>query len=257
MTSAEVDANPFELAPVGGDGRTAALCLHGLTGTPYEVRPVAEALAARGIRARGPALPGHCTTPEDLRRVSHREWLAAARDEIRKLRSEHERVCLAGVSMGGVVGLSLASEGLVDALTVIGAPLRLQGGVMLRLLPLVMHFHRYSPKREGSDIQDPVARDRHPGYDRIPLRSVYELTKLQRQVEGRLMRITAPILVAQGAHDSTASLRDAHRIAAGVSSDDRRLFVGEHSGHVVTVDHDGPRLCGAIASFFESAGPVR
>ena len=251
---AAVDASPFELAPVGGDGRTAALCLHGLTGTPYEVRPVAEALAARGIRARGPALPGHGTTPEALRRVSHQDWLDAARAEITALRADHARVCLAGVSMGGVVGLSLASEGLVDALAVIGAPLRLQGGVMLRLLPLVMHFHHFAPKREGSDIQDPVARARHPGYDRIPLRSVHELTKLQRKVERRLARITAPVLVAQGAHDSTASLTDAHRIAAEVSSDDRRLLVGERSGHVVTVDYDGPRLCGEIASFFESAG---
>ena len=48
-----VDAGAFDLP---GGGRAAALCLHGLTGTPYEVRPLGEALAAAGIRALGPAL---------------------------------------------------------------------------------------------------------------------------------------------------------------------------------------------------------
>ena len=32
--TARVDASPFELP---GEGHAAALCLHGLTGTPYEV----------------------------------------------------------------------------------------------------------------------------------------------------------------------------------------------------------------------------
>jgi carboxylesterase len=53
--SVEVDPSRFALP---GAGRGAALCLHGLTGTPYQVRPIGEALAAAGIAAIGPALPG-------------------------------------------------------------------------------------------------------------------------------------------------------------------------------------------------------
>ena len=37
MSEPEVDASPYDLAPQGGDGRAGALCLHGLTGTPYEI----------------------------------------------------------------------------------------------------------------------------------------------------------------------------------------------------------------------------
>jgi esterase/lipase len=58
------------------------------------------------------------------------------------------------------------------------------------------------------------------------------------------------LLVAHGKFDSTASLDDAHRIAAEVSSDDRRLLVCERSGHVVTVDYDGLRLAKSITTFF-------
>ena len=248
--SGAVDDRAFDLAPRGGDGRSAALCLHGLTGKPYEVRPVAEELAARGIRARGPALPGHDSTVEDLRRVDHREWIDFARAELEKLRAEHDRVFLVGVSMGGVVSLQLGREGLPDALAVVGVPLRLRPAPLLRLLPLVMHFHRYLKKRGGSDIQDPAARARHPSYDRMPLRSVNELIRLQRRVEVDLASISAPILVAHGAHDSTAHPSDAHRIAGEVSSLERRLMLLPRSGHVVPVDYDGPLLSTAIADFF-------
>ena len=71
-----LDSAPFDLEPQGpAAGRSAALCLHGLTGTPYEIRPVAEALAARGIRARGPVLPGHDSTPAELATVPYRAWM--------------------------------------------------------------------------------------------------------------------------------------------------------------------------------------
>ncbi len=53
-----VDAGAFDLGPVGEPG-PAVLCLHGLTGTPYEVRLPAEALAADGFACVGPVLPGH------------------------------------------------------------------------------------------------------------------------------------------------------------------------------------------------------
>lgn len=257
MSDTPVDERPFDLPATGGDGRAAVLCLHGLSGTPYEVRPVAEVLAARGIRARGPALPGHGTSPEQLRRTNHAHWLDAARDEVARLRADHERIYLVGLSMGGVTGLRLAAEGRVDALAVIGAPLGLHPRPLLRLLPLVMHVHRYLPKREGGDIQDPVAAARHPGYDRMPLRSVHELVKMQRGLEGVLHRVSAPILVAHGIHDRTARLSDAFRICGEVSSDERRMLVCERSGHVVPVDHDGPRLARAIADFFRGCRRFR
>ena len=46
--------------------RGAVLCLHGFSNTPYEMRPVAEALAARGYHVRAPAMAGHATRPEEL-----------------------------------------------------------------------------------------------------------------------------------------------------------------------------------------------
>lgn len=240
-----VDSAPFDLP---GEGPVAALCLHGLTGTPYEIRPVAEALARRGVRARGPVLPGHNETPRELARVAHTEWLAVAQAELDELRAQHQRVFVVGLSMGGLVSLDLASRNPVDAVVSIGAPLRLKNPAT-RLIPLLKYLFPMMRKRGGSDIRDDAARARHPGYDVMPLSAVHELLRLQARVRTRLADITAPILVAHGALDRTANPEDAREIHATVGSEERALRFFESSGHVVPVDVDGLRLSEAVADF--------
>jgi carboxylesterase len=239
------DATPFELP---GAGRAAALCLHGLTGTPYEVRPIGEALAAAGIAALGPALPGHNETPERLARVSHEAWLDAGRAELARLRAAHARVFVVGVSMGGLVALALAAEAPVDAAVVVGVPLRLRHPAV-RLVPVAKHFLRFLPKPGGADIRDAAARARHPSYDRMPLAAVHELLRLQRRVRALLPSVAAPLLVAHGAHDRTAHPEDAREILAQVASAERGHLRLAASGHVVPVDHDGPQLAAATVEF--------
>jgi carboxylesterase len=240
-----VDPSPFDLP---GRGRAAALCLHGLTGTPYEVRSLGEAISAVGIRALGPALPGHNETPERLAASSYGDWLEAARAEFRRLRGEFESVFVVGMSLGGLLALALAEEETVDALAVIGTPLVLHHPLAW-LIPLVKYLRPMSPKSEGSDIRDPAARARHVGYRVMPLNSVHELQRLQRRVRPQLVRITAPILVAHGVHDRTASPRDAIEIRDSVSSEVREYLLLAASGHIVPVDFDGPALAEAIAEF--------
>jgi carboxylesterase len=240
----EVDSRPFDLGP--RDAASGALVLHGLTGTPYEVRPLGEALARTGLRALGPALPGHNQTPEALSRVRYEEWLQAARDALTGLRAQHERVALVGLSLGGLLSLALASEERLDALAVIATPLRLRSR-LLPLLPVLRRAMPYRRKLRGSDIRDDAARARHPSYDRMPLASVQQLRRLQDFVRKSLAKVRAPILIAHGVFDATASPDDAREIASGVGSLHRELLWLPSSAHVVPVDLDGLILAEAVA----------
>ncbi len=242
----EVDARPFDLGEP--EARHAVLCLHGLTGTPYEVRSLGEAAAARGWRAVGPALPGHARSPEELARVSFDEWLGAARDAVEDLRRRHVTVMVAGLSMGGLLTLALASEQRAAAIAVIGTPLRLRPPIP-QLVGIAKHFKPFLAKKGGSDIRDPAARARHPGYPVMPLASVHELVRLQRWVDRRLSGVRVPTLVAHGAHDGTAAPEDARVLNRRIAGSE--LLMLENSGHVVPVDHDGERLAGAVGGFFE------
>jgi carboxylesterase len=237
-------AEPFDV----GEGRDAALCLHGLTGTPYEVRPLGEALAARGVRAVGPMLPGHGGSAAALAAVGHGEWIAAVQHAHRELRARHERVFTVGLSLGGLLALWLAAAERVDALVVVATPLRLNTR-LARLVPIAKWVRSEIPKRRGSDIRDAAARARHPSLEVMPVASVHELVRLQRRVRLALPRVTAPILVAHGGLDRTADPTDARLIAGRVSSGERGLLWLRNSGHVVPVDHDGPELARAAVDF--------
>ena len=254
-----VDASAFDLAP-GGEApggnlapggetsRAGALCLHGLTGTPYEVRPLAQALAARGVRARGPLLPGHGTRPEELASLGYASWVAAVEAEYRALREQHEWVVVVGLSLGGLLCLELASRERPDALAVIGTPLALRPPIP-QLVALAKYIKPMLDKREGSDIRDPAARARHPGYKQMPLASVHELVRLQRRVSSRLTEIRSPALVAHGAHDRTADPQDAQRIFEQLGSPVKEELICPESGHVASVDFDGPWLADRVADF--------
>lgn len=244
-----VDVAPFDLGPADASG--GVLCLHGLTGTPYEVRPLGEALAARGFRSVGPALPGHNETPEALARLSYDRWVEASESAFEALAARHERVFVAGLSLGGLLALTLAARQPVAGAAVVGTPLRLRG-LAPYLIPVVRHVVPYLVKRQGSDIRDDAARARHPSYPVMPLASVQQLQRLQREVRRELGRVTEPLFVAHGRLDGTAHPDDAQRIHDGVASKERALLWLDDSGHVVPVDHDGPRLAEALADFFEA-----
>ncbi len=252
MSSTEpaVDPSPFDLP---GDGSAAALCLHGLTGTPYEVRSLGEALSAAGVRAVGPWMHGHAGSPEELACVSSEAWVEAARSRLRELTAEHPTVFAVGLSMGGLVTLLLAAEEPVTAAVSIAAPLALRQPLPL-VLPLLRFLVPFVQKKDGSDIRDRAARARHPSMPVMPLSSLHQLVRLQRRVRAALPRVRVPLLVAHGAHDSTADPADAGRIVERVGSAVRERLILDDSAHVVPVDHDGPRLAREVVAFLGRHG---
>jgi carboxylesterase len=240
-----LDAGAFDLP---GDGYAAALCLHGLTGTPYEVRSLGEALSGAGVRALGPMLPGHGGEPAALRRTPYTAWLEAARSEVLRLRRDSEVVFGVGLSMGGLVILALAAEHAFDAVVCVGVPLRLrQRGV--GLARFAKHLIRELPKRGGSDIRDPEARARHPGMPVMPLAGIAELQRLQGVVRARLAEVRVPLLAAHGAQDATAFPGDAQTLLQCVASAEKEHLLLPRSGHVVPVDFDAPLLAAAAVRF--------
>lgn len=253
---ATVDVSPVDLRPEASEARdAAALCLHGLTGTPYEVRPLADALVARGVRAQSIWMAGHNGTVDDLAHSTHEEWVARARQAFHALRAEYARVFVVGMSMGGLVSLRLAETEPVDAVVSVGAPLEFSPAVR-RVLPILKLFKK-GRRKTVSGVAEPDAQARHPYFPLMPYASVLELIALQDAVRRDLGRISVPILVAHGALDKTANPEDAARIFEGVATAeaDKELMSLARSAHIATVDYDGPDLARAVADFLVARAP--
>ena len=83
-----MDRDPFELA---GD-RRGVLCIHGFTGSPFEMRYLGGQLAARGRTVRGLALPGHATAIEDLVERRWTDWADAVTAAFDDLAARCDRI---------------------------------------------------------------------------------------------------------------------------------------------------------------------
>src|SRR5207247_9905693 len=94
---------------MGTTGLSGVLLLHGFSGSPLEMTPLADALARAGWETSIARLAGHGTSPDDLARVTWQEWVASAREAYQDLRRRCRRAALVGVSMGGALAHYLAA----------------------------------------------------------------------------------------------------------------------------------------------------
>jgi esterase/lipase len=103
---------PFELRPEGNfqagnekPYRRGILLIHGLTDSPYFMRPLAEFFRQQGFRVMAVLLPGHGTQPGDLLDIHWQEWAQAVDYGAARLADEAEEVYLAGYSAGATLAV--------------------------------------------------------------------------------------------------------------------------------------------------------
>ena len=91
-------------------GRTGVLLMHGLCGTPTEMRFVANGLARAGYTVYCPQLAGHGGTEADIKETTWQDWYASAEEALARLRQECDVVIVGGLSTGAVLALLLAAR---------------------------------------------------------------------------------------------------------------------------------------------------
>ena len=78
-------------------GRVGVLLLHGLCGTPTEMRFVANGLARSGCTVHCPQLAGHCGTEADIKATRWQDWYASAERALDDMRKDCDVVIVGGL----------------------------------------------------------------------------------------------------------------------------------------------------------------
>lgn len=216
-------------------GPAGALVLHGFTGNPGSMRGIAEALADAGFSIEMPLLPGHGTIVDDMIPTTFRDWLAAAEDAYRRLSERCEKVVVVGLSMGGALTVWLGSEhpeiaGLVAINAIVSEPEGMRDFVAELESQGVDRFGGI-----GSDIKkEGVEESAYADTPVAPLRSMLDMA---HELEGRLERITSPVLVVTSREDHVVPPVNSDILAESVRGPVERIYA-ENSYHVVTMDND-------------------
>lgn len=244
LLDARPSARPFSIE---GRGR-ALLLIHGFTGTPGELKPVADALIAADPdwAIEAPLLPGHGTDVGDLSRARASDWTACVERSFLALRARHERVNVCGLSMGGLLAMHLMAKYPDDiARAVLLAPvvaIRSPAQAALRALRLLPWLPNLRIAKKGPRLPDHVA------YDAYPLRGLRQLSRLQARVQGELADCGIPTLVAYSEADEVVDPRTVERLKNAWTKDRLRELHLRSSGHILTMDCEGPTVLAAAVA---------
>ena len=240
-------------------GRAGVLILHGLTGSPWEVRPLAEACAAAGYSVAMPLLPGHGTQVLDLDRTRWTDWLAAAREALDWLAAGCDRVHVVGMSMGALLALEMERgatpvplRSLLLLAPAMGLPL--PTALAVRVLARVG-----LPRTVGKKPTALPGVTQSPGYRAMPLAAVDSLLDLMERVRARRHPLQLPVLVLHGTDDRTIPFAIGKAGIAPLMGSLGIFVPIAGAGHLLLRTEQGPevlRRCLKALTTLEPYGPL-
>ena len=250
-------------------GRVGFLLMHGLGGTPLEMRYVARGLARAGHTVYCPQLAGHCGSYEDLRVTTWQHWYQSVVDAHAELAKECDLVIAGGLSAGAVLALQLAADfpAKVAATALLAPTLRLDGwgvpwysalfGLVSQrwcadLVPFVERTpYGIKDERVRALVMNAVnsGDSAQAGQFQNPGSTMLELRWLTNVVKKRLPEIKQPALIVHPRDDDRASLKSnafylQSRLGGLVDT-----LVLDDSYHVVTFDRQRDLVISRMVQF--------
>ena len=254
-------------------GRSGVLLIHGLTGTPMEMRLLGKGLNRAGFTVHGMQLAGHCGNAEDLLATGWRDWYASVEKAADEMLEKVDHLFVGGLSMGALLALKLAADRpqQVAGVGVYGATFRYDGWSipwLARLSFLLPLLKKLGIGRNRSFMEQPPygIRDERlraqvsaamlggdsaaAGLPGNPWYSLAEMYGLAASVRRQLPQVTAPCLVAHASDDDVASPKNAELVVRAVSAPTELLLLDD-SYHMITIDKQRRTLIERSAAFFD------
>jgi carboxylesterase len=257
-------------------GRDGVLLIHGLSGTPTEMRFIGRELGKRGYTVHAPQLAGHCQTEDDLLKTGWRDWYGTVATAYSQLRERCDNVFVGGLSLGALLALRLAADFSKNGpagIALYSTTLWYDGWNINRfgfLLPLILRLpfgDRYDFREEPPyGIKDQRLRKIVAsrmlsgdvvggGLPVIRGRSLRELHRLIRRVKREVPSIKTPALVVHAVEDDVTSLRNASFLERSLGGPVRKVLLDD-CYHMITVDRQRHEVVRSTAEFFEALTQV-
>ncbi len=265
-TCSEESVNNYKIDLLGGEH--AVLLIHGLTGSPFELKPLARKLNNSGFTVKGPCLAGHGQTLEELTATTWHDWYGTVRDTFKELQKSHKTVSVSGLCMGALLALHLAYEegDEVSSIATLSTTLFYDGWSLpwykfilpLFYLPPLKYFASYEErppygvKNERMRKQIEIAlKENSIAYAHFPSQSMHELFKLIKIVKKNLHKVNVPTLILHALEDDVASIKNANYIEKNIGTHLVRKVLLDDTYHMLPLDNQKDRVAEETISFFK------
>jgi carboxylesterase len=252
-TTSEKSTNSTTFRIAGG--RTGVLLIHGLCGTPAEMRFIATGLARAGYTVHCPTLAGHGGSRSDVVSSTRHDWYRSAKTALDELRQECDTVIVGGLCLGSIIALHLAANNpdKIQGIALFSPTLWTNGWAMpwysklfslvpARWIANLMQF----PDAASLGIKCPRVREfvraalaacdgSNLGTAGTPGAMVFEHRRLVAAAKKLLGKIRQPALIIHSREDDYANLDNAMYVQAKLASA-TDLVILDDSYHMVTLD---------------------
>ncbi|ESQ87600.1 alpha/beta hydrolase [Asticcacaulis benevestitus] len=250
--------------------RKAVILVHGLTGAPDEMRYLAKKLSDHGYDVYVPLLSGHGGAYANVIRTGWRDWLQTLTLCYDRIAPDYDHIHVAGICVGGMLGLMLASQRTLSSCTVYSAVFEFDGWSMPRhyailraawpliyLLPpvgsiIIPETYPFGLKDErlrtlAATSQDSLIKG---ALDGMPLKSIADMYRLGRAVLDIAPTLNTPTLIIHAEEDEIGSVKNAHRLKSALGPQ-ARLAILNDSYHMIHVDRERSKV---VALTLEALG---
>ena len=232
----------------------AVLVLHGLTGSPFEMKQYSKFLYKHGYDVYCPNIPGHGESLEYLKESKCEDWIEFSLRQYDDLSLSYEEVYVSGICLGAVLALVIAiNYSHIKGIITLSNILFLDGWTMpwykflfpIGLNTVFRYFYSF-PEKDPYGIKNLAVRKRisamlkknEVAFDCIPMTVVYELLELSKYVRGNINYIKCPILLMHSNEDDLSGLKSAYFVYDNICSEQKELVILENSYHLLVMDNE-------------------
>lgn len=229
-------------------GPRAVLLLHGFTGHSADVRMLGRFLEKKGYTTHAPIYRGHGLPPEALLLSNPEQWWEDVQYAVEHLKERgYDEIAVAGLSLGGVLGLKLAYSTKIKAIIPMCAPMFFDNKT--QLTEGFQSFSKEYKQLEKKD-EETIARE----VEKLMENST-ELFQVLREtiedVKQHVDTVYTPTFVVQASLDQMINPESATYIYENVEADEKDIKWYEESSHVITLDKQKEELYEDIYQFLE------
>jgi carboxylesterase len=234
-------------------GKTSVLLLHGMGGTPIELKELAYYLADRNISVFVPLLPNQGRSYSDLKKMNAEEVYNASILYLDILKKNSGKVFVGGLSTGGSISLKIAENENVSGIISLATPVTYGFNFLGdSTLPIFDFLSKITPSLRR--IESGLAKNESvavvlPSFDRLPVSVLLQGELLKDEANRNIEKINQPILILQSISDNRAAPSSAQYIFDNVNSISKTLIYLNNSGHVISMDYDKEQVFREVFNF--------
>jgi len=201
-----------------GKSKYLFLFIHGYNDSPFQMKPLADALYRSGHSVYGILLPGHGTKIEDMVHVRYHHWYEHVENTLQMILKKKKKIFLVGQSLGASLSLHLAGNNPdlpLQGIIAVSSPLHMTDFINGKLIihkpyllyaGLIRIFSKITSVPDRTTHQDICP---YVGYGKnYAMANLHSFIKALPAIRKAIPEVKVPLLSIMSTNDKTVSFED-------------------------------------------------